>query len=36
MKQTTITLEEKHFNIADKNGLNLSKFTRKKLEELEG
>lgn len=35
MRQTTVTLEEEHFEIAEAHGLNLSKFTRKKLEELE-
>jgi len=35
MKRTNITLEEKHQKIAERHSLNLSKFTRKKLEELE-
>lgn len=33
--KTTIQLDEKHKEIADKHGLNLSKFVRRKLEELE-
>jgi len=35
MKRTNITLEEKHREIAERHGINISKFTRKKLEELE-
>lgn len=33
--KTTIELEEKHKEIAEDHGLNLSKFVRKKLEGLE-
>jgi len=35
MKRTNITLEQKHKEIAERHGINISKFTRKKLEELE-
>jgi len=33
--KTTIEIDEKHKEIAEENGLNLSKFVRKKLEALE-
>lgn len=32
---TTVSLEQKHFDIAENHELNLSKFLRGKLEELE-
>lgn len=33
LKQTSIRLRPKHFQIIEDNGLNLSKWVRKKLEE---
>lgn len=33
--KTTIELDERHKEIADDNGLNLSKFVRKELEKLD-
>ena len=32
LKQTSIRLKQKHFDIVDENGLNLSKWVRKQLE----
>lgn len=33
LKQTSIKLRPKHFEIVEENGLNLSKWVRKKLEQ---
>lgn len=33
LKQTSIKLRQKHFDIVEENGLNLSKWVRKKLEQ---
>ena len=32
LKQTSIRLKQKHFDIVEENGLNLSKWVRKQLE----